>query len=275
MMQSNNSNIVKTEGENDIKKTDEDIANKSQKLKKIYDFYSNYESTLPKNYWSPLHPSVYLGLQMRQRAMIKILSDNMDLDDIKKKVILEIGSGEGKNLLEMIYLGFSPENIIANDLVPDRLETSMKTLPASIRYIAGDANNLDIENNSIDIVYQSTVFTSITDDKMKQDLANAILRWVKPAEMGGGILWFDFIHGNWFDFIHGKNGKTSNTKGINISEIRRLFPGTKITKYRVYVDNAICRVIERISPRLLIWMYPILHTIPFLRSHYICWIQKK
>ncbi len=256
----NNSNI---EGDTNPK-TEEHITNKSKKLKEISDYYSNYESTIPKNYWSPLHPSVYLGLQMRQRAIIKILSDNMDIDDIKRKVILEIGSGEGKNLLEMIYLGFSPDNIIANELVPERLEASMMRLPASIRYIAGDANNLNIENNSIDIVYQSTVFTSITDYKMKQDLAKTMLKWVKPAEKGGGILWFDFINGN-----------TSNTKGINLSEIRCLFPDTKIRKYRVFVDNRICRVIEKISPRLLIWVYPILHAIPFLRSHYICWIQKK
>ena len=188
----------------------------------------------------------------------------MDIDDIKRKVILEIGSGEGKNLLEMIYLGFSPENIIANELVTDRLEASMMRLPASIRYIPGDANDLNIEESSIDIVYQSTVFTSITDDKMKQDLAKTMLKWVKPADQGGGILWFDFIHGN-----------TSNYKGINFSEIKRLFPNTEITKYRIYVDNRICRVIEGVSPQLLIWIYPILHTIPFFRSHYLCWIQKK
>lgn len=244
-------------------KKNEDLATKSEKLEKISQYYINYESTIPNNYWSVLHPSVYLGRQMRQRAIIKILSDNMNMDEIKNKVLLEIGSGEGRNLLEMIYLGISPEKIIANDLVSDRLKASMEILPTSIKYMAGDANNLNIEENSIDIVYQSTVFTSITDDKMKQELAKTMLKWVKPAKMGGGILWFDFIH-----------GKTSNTKGIKLKEIKQLFPNTKITAYRTYLDNNICRVIERISPRLLIWVYPILHTLPFLRSHYICWIQK-
>lgn len=55
-----------------------------------------------------------------------------------------------------------------------------------IDFRCGNAENLPYEDESFDIVMQFTVFTSILDSEMKQNIAREMLRVIKPD---GIILW--------------------------------------------------------------------------------------
>jgi SAM-dependent methyltransferase len=79
-------------------------------------------------------PAVWLSMQGRQRALIRLLNKNaaQDLMEIR---VLEIGSGGGENLLEILRLGFIPENLIANELLPDRVALARRNLPAACQPI--------------------------------------------------------------------------------------------------------------------------------------------
>jgi len=74
-------------------------------------------------------------------------------------------------LLELIKLGFRPQNLIGNELLADRLAAARARLPELVRLLPGDANQLELPDGSFDVVIQSTVFTSILDLEFQAKLA--------------------------------------------------------------------------------------------------------
>jgi ubiquinone/menaquinone biosynthesis C-methylase UbiE len=114
----------------------------------------------------------------RELKYFEIIKGNFT--DLKDKKILEIGAGSGDNLLAFKRFGFKWQNIYANELLEDRVKVLKENLPISNIY-SGDALKLEFEDE-FDIVFQSTVFTSILDDDFKQKLANKMFNMTK---MGG------------------------------------------------------------------------------------------
>ena len=139
--------------------------------------------------YSPLNPSVYLSQQEKERKFIDWVRTE-GIQPLKDKKMLEIGCGYGINLLQMMKLGFLPENLVGNELLEERVENAKKFLPSSIRIYPGDATELNFQENSFDVVLQSTVFSSILDDECQQKLADKMWFFTKS---GGGVLWYDFI----------------------------------------------------------------------------------
>jgi len=172
--------------------------------------------------------------------------------------MLEIGCGGGGNLLELLRMGFNPENLVANELLPDRVTLARKNLPAACQVLEGDATKLGFEESSFDIVYQSTVFTSLLNDQFKQALAKKMWSWVKP---GGGVIWYDFIY---------NNPKNTDVRGVPVKEIKKLFSDGSVFIKRVTLAPPISRRVTRLHPA----MYHLFNSAPFLRTHVLCWIQK-
>jgi len=208
--------------------------------------------------YTMLSPAVWLGVQERQRALIRLLSKHA-AQPLSEMRVLEIGCGSGGNLLELLRMGFNPENLVANELLSDRVALARKNLPAACQVFEGDATKLDFEESSFDIVYQSTVFTSLLDDQFKQTLADKMWSWVKP---GGGVIWYDFIY---------NNPKNTDVRGVPLDQIKKLFPDAEIFCKRVTLAPPISRRATKIHPS----MYTLFNILPFLRTHVLCWIQKK
>lgn len=131
-------------------------------------------------------------------------------------------------------------------------------LPALVRVIPGDATTLDLPENSFDIVYQSTVFTSLLDQGFQHQLADKMWSLVKP---GGAVLWYDFTY---------DNPHNPDVRGVPVKRIKELFPRGRIKTWRVTLAPPICRRVVRIHPCL----YTVLNCVPFLRTHVLCWIEK-
>jgi len=207
--------------------------------------------------YSMLRPEVSLGVQERQRALLSFLAtfSKKPLCDLQ---VLEIGCGRGSNLLELLRIGCNPCNLTGNELLPDRLSSARINLPEATRLIEGDASKLDIDANSMDIVYQSTVFTSLLDDNFQDNLARKMWSWVRP---GGAILWYDFVY---------NNPRNSDVRGVPLARVKKLFPKGCVHVRRVTLAPPISRRICRIHPSL----YAILNATPLLRTHLLCWIQK-
>lgn len=140
--------------------------------------------------YSPLAPDVYLSGQEKERAFIRWIK-TCGIAPLDERRLLEIGCGNGDDLLRMIRLGFRPENLTGNELLPGRLAITRLRLPSGVKLVSGDAREIAVEPGSFDIVYQSMAFTSILDDAFQQDLAAGMWTLVKP---GGGILWYDFLY---------------------------------------------------------------------------------
>jgi SAM-dependent methyltransferase len=223
----------------------------------IYDRYVR-RGKIPGNYYDPLIPWVYMTIQEKERALIRWIKFS-GLEPVKNKRVLEIGCGAGMNLLQLVKLGFLPENMVGNELLGERAATAQRLLPSAVQFLIGDASLINFNNNSFDVVLQSMVFTSILDNSFKVSLANHIWAFVRP---GGGVLWYDFIY---------DNPKNPDVRGISIREIRELFPEGEFKVWRVTLAPPISRMITKIHPVL----YCVFNSFPILRTHVLCWIKKR
>ena len=111
--------------------------------------------------------------------------------DLANVRLLEVGCGWGGNLLEFLRLGFRPEHLQGIELLSDRARAGAAGVAAAVRISIGDAAAIEspVSLASQDMVYQSTVFTSLLNDAFQQRLADRMWAWVRP---GGGVLWYDF-----------------------------------------------------------------------------------
>jgi len=202
--------------------------------------------------------SAYLAYQERNRMLVRWIRE-YGLAPVESRKLIEVGCGTGNNLLDFLRLGFRPENMLGNDLLADRVELARHMLPQGLKVLEGNALELDIPKESFDIVFQATVFTSILDPQLQQALADRMWTWLRPD---GGILWYDFVY---------DNPRNSDVKGVPLSRVRKLFPDGRVSYRRVTLAPPISRLVTRISPGL----YSVFNMIPALRTHVLCWIEKR
>jgi len=207
--------------------------------------------------YSYLQADVWQSLQERQRALLKLLL-RLGLTDLAHLRLLEVGCGAGGNLLELLRLGFAPANLSGAELLPERLAQARAVLPPALMLWGGDASTLDIVPASQDIVFQSTVFSSLLDDDFQQRLAAAMWSWVKP---GGGVLWYDFTV---------NNPRNPDVRGVPLARVQQLFPQAVMTSRRLTLAPPIARAVSRLHPSL----YPVFNAFPLLRTHVLVWLQK-
>lgn len=150
----------------------------------IQNIAQRYErrNKLPANRYARFNPAVNAVVQERQTALIRLFS-SLGIRDLSGLKILEVGCGSGANLLELLQLGAAPENLVGNELLEDRLTSARHRLPQATALFSGDASQLPLPDASFDIVYQSTVFSSILDDALQASLARKMWRL---ARSGGG-----------------------------------------------------------------------------------------
>lgn len=232
--------------------------NNIKESSKLIDRYKKRESSFDLNeYYSPIGVGNILVSQERDRAYAEILREHFKNHSPKSIRVLEIGCGYGHNLQALIRLGVHPKNIVAVELIPERVELAKSLLPQDTHIFEGDALSYDFQNNEFDIVLLSTVFSSILCQDTKTKLAQKCLSLLAPK---GGILFYDFF---WTrkgsDYI----------KPISIKEIKSLFKGTLVYKKRITLYYSLAFRLGQISPILT----GVLNKISFLKTHWIVLIK--
>ncbi len=167
---------------------------------------------------------------------------------------MEIGAGGGHNLPFFKSLGLRWENIHVNELLDDRVESIRSRFPTPNIY-PGDALNLPFKSR-FDIVFQSTVFTSITSDPFRVALAQKLWDMVRDDGM---ILWYDFVY---------DNPNNPDVRKVTRQDVLRLFPEAKSIDFH---SVTLAPPIGRRIGRAYSWMNALF---PFLRSHLIAVIRK-
>jgi SAM-dependent methyltransferase len=207
--------------------------------------------------YSILRPDVWLALQARQRALLRLF-DRLGWHDLSQRRLVEVGCGHGANLLELLRFGFAPEHLVGLELLPDRAAHARHRLPAALDVRVGDASGAAIAPASQDAVYAATVFSSILDDAFQVRLAGAMWRWVKP---GGGVLWYDFTV---------DNPRNRDVRGVPRARIAALFPEGRVGMRRLTLAPPLGRAAARVHPAL----YTALDRLPPLRTHLLAWVGK-
>jgi SAM-dependent methyltransferase len=207
--------------------------------------------------YSMMRPEVWQSVQERQREMLRLFVRH-GLTDVAVLRLLEVGCGSGGNLLELLRLGFAPQHLCGIELLPERFAQARAVLPAALTLIEGDALQADLAEASQDIVFVSTVFSSLLDDAFQQRLAEAMWRWTKP---GGAVLWYDFTV---------NNPRNPDVRGVPLRRLRALFPEGRIDARRVTLAPPLARAVCRVHPAL----YTALNALPLLRTHLLAWVAK-
>lgn len=207
--------------------------------------------------YSPLRPEVWQTVQERQRAMLRRFAA-LGWPSLAGRQWLDVGCGDGGQLLELLRLGVEPPRLTGIELLPERARAARERLPAAVRVIEGDALAAPVAPASQDVVSQHVVFSSLLDDDFQQRLADTMWRWVKP---GGGVLWYDFVY---------DNPANRDVRGVPMRRVRQLFPQARVHWQRVTLAPPISRRVCRVHPAA----YAVFNAVPWLRTHVLAWLAK-
>lgn len=207
--------------------------------------------------YSPLKPDVWQTLHERQRALLRLWA-RAGVGDLADKCLVEVGCGGGGNLLELLRLGFEPQHLMGLELLPERHARARQVLPAATPVWLGDASQAPVEPASQDFVLQSTVFSSLLDDRFQHHLAAAMWSWLKP---GGAVIWYDFTV---------DNPRNADVRGVPLARLRQLFPHARLAVERVTLAPPLARAVCRVHPRL----YGVFNALPWLRTHVLVLLNK-
>jgi ubiquinone/menaquinone biosynthesis C-methylase UbiE len=224
-----------------------------ERIRKVYQ--SRLDLDVVRRY-SLLHPGELFIAQDRERKMLKLLLQHgvFDLSSVR---ILEVGCGRGLRILDWLRWGARPSNLVGIDLMEQFLREAVKILP-SARFAVASGTHLPFRQGEFDLVTQLTVFSSILDPVMRQQVAAEMLRAVKP---GGFLLWYDFRY---------RNPRNRNVRPVGHREIRRLFPDCTVVLRSLTLAPPLARRFAQLSFLLC----AVLNLIPVLRTHYLALIRK-
>lgn len=219
------------------------------KIKHRYDVRKTSERVLRHSTSSTYSRFIVEERELKYR---QILNKHFEQPALVK--MLEVGAGTGGNLPFFQRMGIPSEHIHANELLHDRFEQLHKNFPGCKSYLG---NALDLPfSGEFDLVFQSTVFTSILDSSFKKLLAEKLLDMTRP---GGIVLWYDFIY---------NNPANPDVKGVSRKEIKALFQKARSIQFH---SVTLAPPIGRRTGSL----YPLINGLfPFLRSHIIAVITK-
>lgn len=230
--------------------------NDEVEIGRIVDVYNNYidnPDTIKK--WSKDNLGNKAIYQDRLINIIQLLND-YEINLIDKK-ILDVGCASGNIFPLLNELGANKKNINGIDIRPNSIEDAKKIFPDHSLSIM-DARKLIYADNSFDLIITFTLFSSILESKYRKQIADEIIRVLKP---GGVILYYDFRY---------KNPFNSNVIQINYNEIKNLFPMMEKKIKQITVFPPLVRKLGVLTKIF----YPILSNIVFLNTHYIGLFRK-
>jgi len=194
--------------------------------------YERRERELGREFYALTSTPNLFARQSQQRALLRGLT-KADLLPLRDRRILEIGCGRGQWFSVFEDFGARRELLAGIDLDEGRLDDARARYgPADLR--VGDATALPWPAATFDVVFQSTVMTSILDAAVRTAVAAEMLRVLAP---GGTILWYDFRY---------DNPANASVRGVAAPEIARLFPGCAVDLEPVTLAPPLAR---RVVPR--------------------------
>jgi SAM-dependent methyltransferase len=194
-----------------------------------------------------------LWIHQRERLLLAGLRAHcaQDLHDLD---VLDVGCGSGGELLRLVSHGADPVRMHGIDLREEPIRLARERLPpADLR--VGDASDLPYADESMNVVLQFTMLSSIVDRGLRSAVAAEMSR---VARRDGVIISYDF----WL------NPFNPDTRGLRRRELRALFPGHRVEARSVTLAPPVARLI---CPRSF-GLAATLQAVPLLRTHVLAFI---
>jgi SAM-dependent methyltransferase len=228
----------------------------SEELDRIAQAYRGYEETQAAERWSLANPGNRAALQQRQTAVRELLAARGWIP-LGSRRVLEVGCGAGGELIRLLDFGAEVQNLTGVDLLPDRVAAARRSHP-NLDVRVANAERLEFQDASFDLVLAITLFSSIKDRSMSRHVADEILRVIKP---GGALLWYDFRY---------DNPRNRNVRGMSEVEVHGLFPALEGQLRKMTLLPPLARRLGPLTPAL----YPALSAVPRLRTHLVGLLAK-
>src|SRR5258708_22176685 len=164
--------------------------------------------------------------------------------------ILDVGCGSGALLGWFHQLGVPASHLFGVDLVASRIEGAREAYPGCT-FQVGNAEQLDFPDRWFDLVAVFTVFSSVLDRNMADNLAQTIGR---VLARDGAVVWYD---------MRCPNPWNRNLRAMTRGRIRELFPKFALELEPVNLLPPLARRLGRLTGLA----YPVLVSVPLLRTH--------
>jgi SAM-dependent methyltransferase len=211
--------------------------------------YERREHTLGRDFYALFRPANLFAHQARERELRELLARE-ELLPLRERSLLEIGCGDGEWFASFERFGLDLRLLHGIELDARRIERARERAPAADLRV-GDAARLPWPDGAFDVVFQSTVFSSVLDWGVRSTIAREMERVLKPQ---GVVVWYDFVL---------DNPSNPNVKGMRREEIARLFPGATLDVRRVTLAPPVARRLVTRS-----WLFAdVLERLRLLNTH--------
>jgi len=185
------------------------------------------------------NPEVAFQTFAFDRANIRALQ-HMDLDRESAK-ILDVGCGNGIGLIQLLRLGFNPQQMSGIDIDEKRIAEARERLPLA-DFKCTSAESMPYDDGTFDIVMESTMFVLMPSEETAQRIAKEMVRVTRR----GGYLML-------IDWRYSKPG-SDVYKAMNKKRIAELFGVGTATQFVARERGALVppvgRALSRYAPSL-------------------------
>lgn len=222
-----------------------------ERIRAAYRFYDSSAGEQRKR--DEANPGVRRNTDIRWAVLNRVLSELVLPPGPR---LLDVGCGAGEDLrrIAVEFAGLRP-SLHGVDLLPDRIARAREAVPGGTFQVGG-AEHLPYDDGHFDVVIAATVFSSMLDDELARAVACEMRRVTSKT---GVILCYDTRYPNPWN---------QHTRAMNRRRLQRLFCGARIRLCSLTLLPPLARRLGG----LVELAYPPLHTVPWLRSHYLALI---
>jgi SAM-dependent methyltransferase len=217
--------------------------------------YSRRTGRVSPDRYAVSNNSVFWGIQQID-AVTRAHLMSLGVSPFTDARLFEVGCGSGDNLLRFLRWGFDPGRLAGCELLEDRWTMSRARLPEATSLHLADFVDLDLQQQ-FDVVYQSTVLSSVMDDDYQRRIADRMWAITRP---GGVVLSYDFAF---------NNPSNPDVRKVPVSRIQDLFPEGTLKQTRLTLAPPVARRLERHR-----MMFHLLSKVPLLLTHRLVSVTK-
>ncbi len=232
--------------------TDYPEAERDADLSAIRSAYAAYDDQDRSRLWSLDNPGYARGVAEVRRALVSAMTEVLDGP---RNRVLDVGCGDGSLYGEMRAAGLDVD-WSGIDLRAEPIDRARRDAPEADWRVAS-ADRLPFADASFDVAVARVLFSSLPSDALEKAVATEIRRVVRP---GGALVWFDLRY---------RNPTNPHVRPIDRHRLETLFPGSEISVRPVLLAPPVARRLGRLTSIL----YPILASIPPLRSHLVGYLR--
>ena len=225
----------------------------TERLRKINDAYDS--DPYYRRIWRPDSAASRFMADRKWKLIEAVL--RRERIDVRSAWILDLGVGTGMDGARFGGLNVRPERFIGLDMLEQYARTARISHPW-MNTLAGDAGRLPFPDGRFDLVYQSTMLSSVPEPAHRSTIFREVDRVLAS---GGAFLSYDTRYPNPWN---------PNTRPLRAAELRRAFDGWIV---KAWSASAILQI-QRALAEWSLTACRFLESVPFLRSHLLILARK-